>query len=119
MFARTSKWLLRHTAAGTFQICAATSALISSLWCEHSCWTLPLFLSLSLSVCVCDTLPHVTEQRQEGRKFEFASRWAMKIVNPDWIFACIQQQIYIDEALFSVPSVPAAADELGLQPIEQ
>lgn len=49
---------------------------------------------------------HLLAMWAEGRKFEFAQRWKMKIVHPRWFYDCLERGQYLDEANYPVTPGP-------------
>eukprot|EP00301_Raphidiophrys_heterophryoidea_P023767 c7521_g1_i1.p1 GENE.c7521_g1_i1~~c7521_g1_i1.p1 ORF type:complete len:394 (+),score=87.45 c7521_g1_i1:456-1637(+) len=49
---------------------------------------------------------HLIAVRPEGRKFEFAHRWRMKVVSPKWFFECLELDEFVEETEFSIPMPP-------------
>ena len=46
---------------------------------------------------------HLIAVRKDGRKYEYAKKWNMKIVTPKWFFDCIESKHFLPETNYTVP----------------
>ncbi|KAF8477224.1 BRCT domain-containing protein [Kalaharituber pfeilii] len=59
---------------------------------------------------------HLIAALPEGRKYEFARQWQIKIVSPEWLYDSIQRGMALDENCYD-PRLPSEKIGVGARPI--
>eukprot|EP00299_Pterocystis_sp_00344_P011655 c5476_g1_i1.p1 GENE.c5476_g1_i1~~c5476_g1_i1.p1 ORF type:complete len:403 (-),score=77.48 c5476_g1_i1:425-1633(-) len=55
---------------------------------------------------------HLIAVRPEGRKFEYAHKWNIKVVSPQWFFRCLEEREFQDEREFIIPFPSPPSDHV-------